>query len=159
VRFRLPKAVVLASVGLLVVGAGTVITLELTRDLSGVTPTATQGNISLAASPDPVQAGEVVKIDWSIRGPIRVVSTCENPNPEIWAISPDGSRLPLTHAALCQSGTEADVADGQSLTRSIYWQTSGLGPGLYSIHGRLTGVPTLFFSNENFPVVTVQLTR
>jgi hypothetical protein len=158
-RLVVPRSTVLASVGLLIVGGVVVLTLQLTRNPSRVVETGTQGNITLTASPDPVRAGDVVEIGWTIRGPIRLVTGCENPNPKMWAISPSGTRIQLTHSALCESGSEADVADGQSFTRSILWNTSGLEPGLYSIHGNLTGLPTLFFSSENLPVITVQLMR
>ncbi len=53
---------------------------------------------------------------------------------------------------------KADVGEGESLTESVYWATSSdLGPGLYSIHGKLSGFPVPLFSDENLPVVAVQV--
>lgn len=138
----------------LVVGVG----LILVQDRSAVlTSRATQGQLTLAASPDQVGAGETVQITLIIRGPAQVISSCQAPNPEIWAVSPSNTRIPLTHASLCQSGGEADVGEGESLTESVYWATSELAPGLYFIHGKLSGFPLPLFSDENLPVIAVQI--
>lgn len=119
---------------------------------------ARQRQLTLAASPDRIAAGEAVKITLIIRGPAQVISSCSVPNPEIWAVSPSKRRITLTHASLCQSGGEADVGEGESLTESVYWVTSSdLAPGLYSIHGKLSGFPVPLFSDENLPVIAVQI--
>ena len=136
-----------------------VVSLILVQDRSAVlTSRATQGQLTLAASPDQVGASETVQITLIIRGPAQVISSCQAPNPEIWAVSPSNTRIPLTHASLCQSGGEADVGEGESLTESVYWATSSeLAPGLYSIHGNLSGFPLPLFSDENLPVIAVQI--
>jgi hypothetical protein len=133
--------------------------LILVQDRSAVvTSRATQGQLTLAASPDRIGAGEVVQITLIIRGPAQVISSCQAPNPEIWAVSPSNKRIPLTHASLCQSGTEADVVEGESVTESVYWATSSdLAPGVYSIHGKLSGFPVPVFSHENLPVIAVRI--
>ena len=123
-----------------------------------MTSRATQGQVTLAASPDRIGAGEAVKITLIIRGPAKVISSCQVTNPEIWAVSPSNRRIPLTHASLCQSGGETDVSEGESLTVSVYWApSSDLTPGLYSIHGKLSGFPVPLFSDENLPVIAVQI--
>jgi len=137
-----------------------VVSLILVEERSAVvTSRATQGQLTLGASPDRIGAGEAVKITLIIRGPAQVISSCQVPNPEIWAVSPSNRRIPLTHASLCQSGGEADVGDEESLTESVYWATSrDLAPGLYSIHGKLSGFPVPLFSDENLPVIAVHIT-
>lgn len=119
---------------------------------------ATQGNVTVAASPDPVHAGETLKISWTIHGPAKVWSSCQEPNPQLWAVSPSGSRIGLTHPALCQSGSGRDLNEGESETDWVYWNIpSGFAPGIYSIHGRLAGFPVPRFSDENLPVLTIRV--
>jgi len=133
--------------------------LLLVQDRSAVvTSRATQGQLTLAASPDRIGEGKAVQITLTIRGPAQVISSCQAPNPEIWAVSPSNKRIPLTHASLCQSGGEADVGEGESLTESVYWApSSDLASGLYSIHCKLSGFPVPLFSDENLPVIAVQI--
>ena|SRR5438445_424232 len=149
---------------LLLVGAvlgalAIVVSLVLVRDRSAVlTSRATQGPLTLAASPDRIRAGETVQITLVIRGPARVSTGCGPPDPEIWAVSPGNTRIALTQTSLCQSGGEADVGEGESLTERVDWYTPiDLAPGLYSIHGKLAEFPVPLFSNENLPVIAVQI--
>jgi hypothetical protein len=160
VRFPGTKAKFLLF-GVMLAVLAIVVSLILVQHRSAVvTSRATQGQLTLAASPDRVGAGEVVQITLIIRGPARVISSCQVPNPEIWAVSPSNRRIPLTHASLCQSGTEADVVEGESVTESVYWATSSdLAPGVYSIHGKLSGFPVPLFSHENLPVIAVRIVQ
>jgi len=157
-RFPDAKAKVLLF-GIMVTVLVIVVSLILVQHRSAmVTSKATQGQLTLGASPDRIGAGGAVQITLIIRGPAQVISSCQVPNPEIWAVSPSNTRIPLTHASLCQSGGEADVGEGESLTESVYWATSSdLAPGLYSIHGKLSGFPVPLFSDENLPVIAVQI--
>jgi hypothetical protein len=123
-----------------------------------VTPLATKGKFTMAVSPDRVRSGELVVVKLTIAGPAQFVSSCQVPNPEIWVVSPEGRRIPLTQPLACQSGGRFDIGEGEALTEPFYWNTSsGLAPGLYSIHGKLSGFPVPLFSDENLPVVRVQI--
>jgi hypothetical protein len=123
-----------------------------------VTPSATVGKFTMAASPDHVRPGELVQVKLAIAGPTQFSSNCQAPNPEIWVLSPAGRRIPLTEPSSCQSGSRFDISEGETVTLPFYWNTSsGLAPGLYSIHGKLSGLPVPLFSDENLPVVIVQI--
>lgn len=145
--------------GIMLTVLAIVVSLVLVQDRSAVlTSRATQGQLTLAASPDRTRAGETVQITLVIRGPARISTGCGAPDPEIWAVSPRNTRIPLTQTSLCQSGGEADVGEGESFTERVDWYTPiDLAPGLYSIHGKLAEFPVPLFSNENLPVIAVQI--
>jgi len=87
-RFPDAKAKVLLF-GIMVTVLVIVVSLILVQHRSAmVTSKATQGQLTLGASPDRIGAGGAVQITLIIRGPAQVISSCQVPNPEIWAVSP-----------------------------------------------------------------------
>ncbi len=105
-----------------------------------VTPKATDGKLTMVAWPDHVRSGEFVHIELTIAGPFELSSSCQAPNPQVWVLSPTGRRIPLTRPSICQSGGTQDIGEGETVARGYSWETSsGLAPGLYSIHGKLSG--------------------
>jgi hypothetical protein len=113
--------------------------------------------MTVAVSPNPVHAGQLVDIAWTVSGPVDLTTSCAAPNPMIWAVSPSHQRLAITQPCLGLSGSGYTVLSGRVGGGTEYWNTTRLPAGFYSIHGRLTPLPVHLFSDENLPVVVVQV--
>lgn len=127
----------------------------LTAQSSPIVSQRTIGNMTMKATPPTLRTGGTAVLTLSVSGPAQY-DACRPLR--LWATNGANQRAwTQVQFWMCPVYRgPASIPAGKTQSFSFDWQTRGLAPGVYTIHGWFGQTPSS--SVENIPAVSVEIT-